>query len=207
MYRCSKFRHNYPKALARKDFTYSLALKGTPSSSFLESKAGYIIFFCCEESIFAAHESPSLHFLGNPFCETAFITDENCLAESSPVLFSFVLMRELDRRLEKLISSQQAKHCHRTWERVGRRSSCEQLSGDNKLKFRLYQKETQWWMQNLFQWRGQLFFWSVKKLSSKWKRYRLHPGSARLPTTCSRCFKSWGPYAARRTPYATGNGR
>ena len=45
MYRCSKFRHNYPKALARKDFTYSLALKGTPSSSFLESKAGYVIFF------------------------------------------------------------------------------------------------------------------------------------------------------------------
>ena len=90
MYRCSKFRHNYPKALACKDFTYSLALKGTPSSSFLESKAGYIIFFCCEESIFAAHESPSLHFLGNPFCETAFITDENCHAESSPVLFSCV---------------------------------------------------------------------------------------------------------------------
>ena len=85
MYRCIEFRHYYPKALARKDFTYSLALKGTPSSSFLESKAGYIIFFCCEESIFAAHESPSLHFLGNPFCETAFITDENCLAESSPV--------------------------------------------------------------------------------------------------------------------------
>ena len=39
-------------------------------------------------------------------------------------------MRELDRRLEKLISSQQAKHCHGTWERVGSKSSCEQLSRD-----------------------------------------------------------------------------